>query len=472
MHRIFIQYLAMGASLAFMFAAIAYLRGAADASYSVQLATLLLLLAWSSPLEASLGSLIFKNFKSASMDDVAVISRTDLLILYRVLIVGCSFGVAFALCSNGDSNQIIVVSILIGIFFSARLVEYACRINLVLQGFGLWGQIVINSFTSLKWLASLAVFIAGYKEFYYLLFCHIAIGLISSLFLLRKRLCFVTSLSMGAPSASPTMRVRDDLMSVMGVGLGVISFQLDKLASGIGLDPVDFAQYVFLCTLVFVGPYLLSPVFTLFQQYLVEIRAEDKARSDSNVSVMRLSSLVIAAFTTPLLAVINYIWPENAADFISSQVGIVALASYLNCLAHISYLRFQVEGRFEMIFFQNLTSLLAAFIAFMLVSTINGNLYSIILLAAALGQYVFGVIVEACTRGDWRVLPSSAGFVILCPYLILNLWGEVINFSTISAALISIAAVLIAGFLTEARIVGVTLKRYYQILNNFVNNAR
>lgn len=472
MRRIFLQYLAMIASLALMFAAIAYLRGAADTAYSVQLATLLLLLAWSSPFEASLGSLIFKNFRSVSKEERIVISRKDLLILYRVLIVGSGFGVAFALYSNGDSNKIILTSILIGIFFGVRLVEYACRINLVLLGFGLWGQIAINSFSALKWLASLSVFIVGYNEFLFLLVCHIVIGLVSSIFLIKKRLHFVTSLATEAPSTFPRMRVRDDLMSVMGVGLGVISFQLDKLASGIGLIPADFAQYVFLCTLVFVGPYLLSPVFTLFQQHLVEIPVEDKIRNGLDASVVRISSLVIASFTIPILAAINYLWPVNASNLIFSQVGIIALASYLNCLAHISYLRFQVEGRFEMIIFQNLTSLVAAFIAFTLLSTFNNNLYSLILLAAAFGQYVFGIIVAACSRRDWRVLPSFAGLVILSPYLIINLWGDAVNFITTFTALISIVAVLIVGFLTEARILRVSSRLYFTILKNFVGNAR
>ena len=472
MRRIFIQYLAMGAALALMFTAIAYLRGAADTSYSVQLATLLVLLSWSTLFEASLGTLIFRNFKSLSIRERVVISRKDQLVLYRVLIVGAGFGVAFGLYSDGDSNKGIVTSILIGIFFGVRLVEYACRINLVLLGLGLWSLIAINFFSSFKWIATLCVFIFGYKEFSYLLICHIAIGIISSVLLIRKRLDFVTSLPTEAKNTFPAMRLRDDLMSVIAVGLGVISFQLDKLASGVGLIPTDFAQYVFLCTLVFIGPYILSPVFTLFQQHLVETRVEDKERYDLNASVVRISSLVIAAFTMPLLAMINYMRPVNVADFIFSQVGIISLASYLNCIAHISYLRFQVEGRFEMIFFQNLTSLVAAFITYMLLSKLNNNLYSLILLAAAFGQYVFGVVVSASSVKGWRLTPSFAGLAILSPYLIINLWDEVIDFSTISSAFISIVAVLIAGFLTEARILKVSLGRYCSILKNFVGNAR
>ena len=472
MRRIFIQYLAMGAGLALMFAAIAYLRGAADTSYSVQLATLLILLSWSTVFEASLGSLIFRNFKSFSIQERVKISRKDLLVFYRVLIVGAGFGIAFGLYSDGDSNKTMVSSILIGIFFGARLVEYACRVNLVLLGLGLWGQITVNLFSSLKWLATLSVFIIGYNNFIYLLICHIAIGLVSSVLMIRKRLNFATSLAEQAPNTLTKMRVRDDLMSVIGIGLGVISFQLDKLASGVGLIPTDFAQYVFLCTLVFVGPYLLSPVFTIFQQHLVEIRVEDKESNDWDASVVRISSLVVAAFTMPLLAVIHYIRPVNVADFIFSQVGVISLASYLNCLAHISYLRFQVEGKFEMIFLQNLTSLVAAFIAYTLLTKLNGNIYSLILLAAAFGQYVFGVAVSACAVKDWRLFPSFAGLAILSPYLIINLWDEGIGLSEISTAFISVTAVVIAGFLTEARILGVSLGRYCAILKNFVSNAR
>jgi hypothetical protein len=472
MRRIFIQYLAMGAGLALMFAAIAYLRGAADTSYSLQLATLLILLSWSTLFEASLGSLIFRNFKSVSIQERVIISRKDLLVFYRVLIVGAGFGIAFGLYSDGNSNKTVASSILIGIFFGIRLIEYASRINLVLLGLGLWGQIAVNFFSSLKWLATLSVFIFGCNEFIYLLICHIAIGLVSSVLLIRKRLDFVTSLAAQAPNTFTGMRVRDDLMSVMGVGLGVISFQMDKLVSGVYLNPTDFAQYVFLCTLVFTGPYLLSPVFTLFQQHLVDIRVEDNEKNDWDASVVRLSSLVIAALMMPLLVVINYIRPVNTADYIFSQLGIIALASYLNCLAHISYLRFQVEGRFEMIFYQNLTSLVAAFIAYTLLTKLNSNIYSLILLAAAFGQYVFGVAVSACAVKNWRLFPSFAGLAILSPYLIINLWNEGIGFSEISTAFISITAVVIAGFLTEARILGVSSGRYCTILKNFVGNAR
>lgn len=472
MRRIFIQYLTMGASLALMFSSVAYLRGAADTSYTVQMATLLLLIGWCSPFEASIGSLIFKNLKSASIEERVAISRRDLLILYRVLVVGCSFGVAFALYSNGDSKHLIVNSILIGIFFTIRLVEYACRINLVLLGLGLWGQIAINSFTALKWLISLSVFIVGYKEFIYLLLGHIAVGIISFTFLIRKRLQLVTEISMEATSTISEMRVRDDLLSITGVGLGVLSFQLDKLASGIRLVPADFAQYVFLCTLVFVGPYLLSPVFTLFQQNLAKISLREKASNDSGASVIRLSSLIVVAFWMPLLAVINFAWPVNISYIIYSQMGIILLASYLNCLAHISYLRFQVGGRFRMIFFQNLASATAAFVTLILLSFFNNDLYSLVLLAAALGQYAFGVVVEAIEKREWRVWPSFAGLVIIVPYLMLDLWSKAINIYIIFATLTSLVSILLVGFIIEARTLRVSSKRYYRIVNNFVSSAR
>lgn len=468
MKRIFFQYLAMSASLALMFSATAYLRGSADTSYTLQLATFLILLSWSSPFEASIGNLIFKSFDSVPAAERAVISRRDFMIFYRIMLVGFGFAIAFAFYPNGSLTPGSGIPTLIGLLFVVRLIEYCCRINLILLGYGLWGQIILNSFTALKWLVSIIVFMMGFKEFTYLLIGHIVLGIASSIFLIRKRLQQVISTTIEQVTAIPAMRVRDDLFSVISVGLGVFSFQLDKLAIGASFVSADFAQYVLLCTLVFIGPYLLSPVFSLFQQHLASIHVEDEIMNDFHSSVIRSSALIVTVFSMPLLIFINFVWPVKATNFAHSQAGIIALASYLNCLAHIYYLRYQVSGRVGMIFGQNLTSAITALMTLAVLTVLQSHLYSVILLVAALGQYTFGVVMEAMKSNYRRIWLHFTGLIVLVPYLLLKFWNTPLNMLIAVFLFLSIGMSLIAGIFLEARVSGVDIKSYFRLFHKFV----
>lgn len=448
MRRFLYQYLVMGLSLALMFVATAYLRGAASTIYLSQLATYLIMLNWSSPFEASIGNLIFKRNHALPRQQRANLSRFDSQIILRAILISGGFGIFFAIYPGKDSISSIDIAVGIGSLFLFRFIEYVSRINLLLLGLGQVSQMIVNLFTALKWLAALLLYIIGLEDFEYFILSHVVLSLISSTILVRMRFNQVGSFT--AAEAKSDVHIRDDLLSLISVGLGVFSFQLDKIAVGLFENSSDFGQYVLLCTLLFIGPYVLSPVFSIFQQHFVTVSLDKTNENRTGASVVRVFALLVTAFSLPLLILINFIHSGIASGFAQVQIGIIALASYLNCVTHIQYLRYQTNGKVRLIIFQNLTGAIFASLMLAVINIIECRLYSLVLLAAAFGQYLFGVAREHSLKTVREKLIDIIGPALLVPYLMIYYWNEHVNALTFSIMLFAMVFVTMVGIGSEA----------------------
>lgn len=466
MRRFLYQYLVMGISLALMFAATAYLRGAASVIYLSQLATFLIMLNWSSPFEVSIGNLIFKKNHALPRQQRAKLSRFDSQIILRVILISGGFCVFFAIYPGKDAISSIDIAVGIGILFLFRFIEYASRINLLLLGLGQIAQIIVNLFTALKWLAAWLLYIIGLEDFKYFILSQVALSLISSSILVRMRFNQVGLIP--AADEKSDVHIRDDVLSLISVGLGVFSFQLDKIAVGLLENSSDFGQYVLLCTLLFIGPYVLSPVFSIFQQHFVAVSTDKTNENKTGASVVRVFALLVTAFSLPFLIVINFIHPGIASGFAQVQIGIISLASYLNCVTHIQYLRYQTNGNVRLIMFQNLTGAICASLMLTVIIIIEGRWYSLVLLAAAFGQYLFGVAREYSLKTVREKLIDVIGPALLIPYLMIRYWNEHLNAQAFCIMLFAMVVVIMAGIGTEAWTLHRSMANHFNQMRKFL----
>lgn len=470
MKKFVFQYMSMGASLGLMMLALAFLRGAATAIYVSQLAAFLVLLSFSTPFEAGMGNLAFKTFQNPGRIVMGQLDERDVGILWRALGVGLLFGVGFEFFPKGSYTPSPLTSILIGLLFAVRQVENVSRINLLLHGRGQVGQMSVNLFTAAKWLSTWLLFRMGASWFDVLLFCHIVLGIASATVLVRWRWHCQHVLAGGAVPVGRA-RIQDDVLSIAGVAIGVFSFQLDKLAVGHYMSANDYGQYVLAYTLLFVGPYLLAPVFLLFQQFIVSPPEKGRFVAGIHASVLRIAALTVTAAVLPVLAVVNLLHPGRVSGFAQQQTFVFGLASYLNCLSHIYYLRYQTEGRVELIFKQNLASAACAIMAGLALVLCNSHWYSLVLLSAAAGQYLFGILLDV-KQGIPAHWVSFSGMVILLPFLWCYTSVQLTGVAIAAELAIAICIVVGLGGCLEALALGCSPGSYTRLLFKFVRHAR
>ena len=374
----------MFASVGATFSATAYLKSVGSTEYISQMAVFLMLLSWSSPIETAIGNLVLHNGRY-NQSAKGKKNGLGFPIFYRVVVGSVLLTMVFYTYAWGSLEINNEATLIIVLLFIVRMTEYALKTKAIIVDKIKSAQIYINGFSAFKWGGSTVLFAFGYVDFCSLLTSHIIFGLVDCYIL--NKICAIEYFPENKIGAESELK-RQEALSVIGIVLGVGAFQLDKLAAGYFLDSYAFGQYVLMCSLVFIGPFLLNPIFSLYQQNIV--RDKNKLM-DTGVSILRLVSIVVFVFTLPMLTIVTGLSASKGTFVVDSQVGFVALASFLNCMAHSDYLRYQAEGRLDLILKQNVASLLTGLLSLMIVFLMGVEEFSYVLASAAMGQYIFGV---------------------------------------------------------------------------------
>lgn len=379
------QYVTMACGLLAMYLVLAFLRANSSSNYLSQLATFLIIIAFSTPLEGVIANLVFHFRSKLCIEQEQSDFQLLIVLVPRIFIFSL---ISIAIFSLMQGALIVGTAIALALAIGGRLLESSLRVILLSRGRGYFGLLVVNAFTCLKWVGTFLAFICGWREFTGLAAAHALVSGLSITVLLSGSAIKSTPLRTNTlESAVSTYNL--DFVSFLATIFGVIAYQTDKIVANIITSPDIYGRYVILCSLVFVGPYLLAPIFVQFQQKILSKNPSTSA-DDWGSSIIRLTAIAVALGTLPLLLIMEHVPQYNQKVRVDWQMFLVIVASYLNSVAHISYLRFQAVARPDLILRQNVASFIAAICTGFLLITFNNNLFALPLASAALAQYLYG----------------------------------------------------------------------------------
>jgi hypothetical protein len=453
MRKFALQYVLLFMSLGAMYSSLAYLRAYAPVDYIAQLATLLVLFSWITPIESSLGNLVFRIAYSPREKTAF---PEELPLYVRAILFGIFFGIIFRIYPAGGYEPSILISLLVCIFFSMRLIENILKMSLVSVSQGIHAQGMVNFITFSKWTLCLFVFILGAKSFTFFILCNIALGFLSIFFLYRKKkYTFINFTEKINKFNEKKLTFRDDLVSILSVSLGVLGFQIDKILVGSLSNPGNYGQYVMLCTMVFIGPYLMSPIFSIYQKKIISSKIGDVSSKAMDVSIIRFPALIISVATLLTLKIFDNYFLHTPETIFTKQLGFIAVASYLNCLAHIYYLKYQIYSNFYSILKQNFCCVIFAIIAATIIVLCDSELYSLVIVFAALGQCIYGAINEYKVKNE-KINYKEYLIILNCvPYFLIYTFNPNIN-----SLIILTFITLFSGLLMEAWALGMNFRQY------------
>lgn len=454
-----LQYTMLLISLGAMYSSLAYFRAYASVDFVAQLATILLLFSWITPIESSLGNLVFKTAYSQKKKTTF---PKELPLYIRAIIFGIIFGIIFRVYPAGGYEPSILVSILVCIFFSMRLIENILKISLVSLGEGLNAQMVVNFFTFTKWSLCLIIFILGVKNFSLFMLCNIALGLLS-IFVLYKAKKNIPIFFTERINNKERLTLKDDLISILSITIGVFGFQIDKIIVGFTSTPANYGQYVMLSTMAFIAPYLLSPIFTIYQKKLISSKEPDAKISPIGRSIIRFPALIIMLSTLLILTILDGYFLDISETIFTKQLGFIALASYLNCLAHIYYLKYQIDSDFNSILKQNLWCLIFAITVSLIIIYLDSELYSLVIVFAGLGQYLYGLFNEYNVNKNIFNFKDCFIFLNILPCAAIYLLNP--NFISF---IVIIVSTLFSGLLLEIWALNMNLRQYFYEAKKFL----
>lgn len=392
--KIAFQYVGMATSLLSMFWAVAYLRRDADPAYLGQMATFLILLAWSTPFEVSFGNNLINAAKSRpEVIRQLLYGSFNQQSVLKALLIGCGFSAAFFLYDHSNADIGLLAISGIGLVFAFRLLEYVMRTKLLFRNLGQEAQILTNFLTAARWLAAAFFVMAGFRSFAFFTLAHILLGLASLAALSYLFVSHRFDSDSNIPDAKATS-LWEDLISIAGIVTGVFAFQMDKLSAGRVLSAGAFGEYVSLYTLAFVGPYILNPFITFVLQRLA--LAELSEHGSPEILRRRLGALIrLASLAIGLaipLAVTLFVNMASRPITPQSQilVGFFIAASYLNCISHVYYLGYLAKGSLKSILRQNLVAMTLAAATAATLWLMHSTDFGFILLAAGAGQVAYG----------------------------------------------------------------------------------
>jgi hypothetical protein len=441
MKRLVLQYAGLAANLAAMFWAVAYLRRDAEAVYLSQMAIFLILLAWSTPFEASFGN----GLISAAKNQPGAIrwllhGNFNQSAILKAAVIGCCFAAAFLVYARSGDQATLLAATGIGLIFFARLLEYLLRAKLLFKKLGQESNILTNFFTAAKWVTAALFVMGGLHSFSLFLAAHlgfalVSIGVLSALFLRRR---FDDAAGSGADVGSS---LKSDAVAIAGMALGIFAFQIDKLAAGLVYDAPHFAEYVAAYTLAFIGPYIINPIITLALQRLAiaEISATagiEDIRSKL-AALIRSGAMVINIAIPTIVTIFLSIASRPVSAETQQLIAFVTLSSYLNCLAHAYYVDYLARGDLKAILLQNLTATVIAGITMSALLLLGLRDYGIVLVAAGFGQVMFGM-----AKSDQKV-DGLLLFSILFMALYLTAYARAFPFASFDSYFIP-AAMLIS----------------------------
>lgn len=355
----------------------------ADTKYIEYFSQLLLLLIWISPVEVAIANVLFKMRANNIGQSEALTGD----VFFRLIAAGGGGGAVFYILSNFDD---LIIAIGVGVLIGLRILEYIMKINLIFIGYGQFGQIIVNISTSLKWIIATAFIIGNQARFEYLLFANIAVSayILYRLFLKWNTADKDIKRNDNNPNENHSVGYgfKDDLIGAMGIALALLAYQIDKYSMRYHSSPEEFGQYMILCSQIFIGAQAISPIFTIYQQLL--FKGNERVEVVNCISLIKVMSFIVA-LTVPLVVYLSNVFLNKKMDFIDDQIGIIAMALYLNCMSHINYFNNQSKGQLINICKANARSAGFAVAAVLILFLFNIYIFSFVLVAAGVGQYYF-----------------------------------------------------------------------------------
>ena len=174
-----------------------------------------------------------------------------------------------------------------------------------------------------------------------------------------------------------------------------------------------------------------------------------------DVSIIRFPALIISVATLLVLKIFDSYFFHIPETIFTKQLGFIAIASYLNCIAHIYYLKYQIYSNFNAIIKQNVCCVIFAIIAATIIILCDSQLYSLVIVFAALGQCIYGVINEYRVKNEKINFKEYLIFLNCLPYFLIYAFNPSIN-SLIALTFIT----LLSGLLMEAWALGINFRQY------------
>ena len=350
------------------------------------------------------------------------------------------------------------------------------KTRLLLVHFGQEAQIVINCFTAIKWLVASWILCSITSSFTAFVFVHVGFGLCSVL-LLSLALWKVKPVGCLNGCGNKSVNIGDDVVSILGVGIGVFSYQLDKLGAGHFYDSAQFGEYVSVFTIAFIVHYLLNPVFIVILQRLTAMYSQmdhgvsrQIDRSKSDFAILRLLALGVGLATLILLGPSMNLFSKPLSQVSYINIAYFVFASYLNCIAHIYYLDYLARGALVLILLQNITAALFAIAVFLFLWSTGGATYAMILVAAGVGQCVYGMARRLFVEKIGFDILEHACTVILALFLLIYIKVLAVNGYSV---VLFFSGLLLYGIAIhcEARLLRVSLKNLFSLVLQFPTKA-
>jgi hypothetical protein len=358
------------------------------------LALLLILIGWNSIAESAMGNLVFRMIYLNSSGSKKVPRLSFFSLSTKALLWSAVVAIFITIHPAVGENELFSIGAMMVFVILLRLMEATVRIINLTRGSGLRAQLIVNFCGGMKWLTAGILYYCLSVNFLIILSCHVVFSIASIALQLRGN---HIQLGVGTEDRTEQSLVKsrkDELVIFLGIALGVLGFQLDKITASISTTPSSYASYIIIANIIFFVTYFLGPIFSAIQQSRL-------ARVIEEPSTLNNDSLLIrcAAFTAINVVVLLLVAAEKLKVGIvitphQTDLVVLGVAVYFNCLAHNSYIRYQVTGQLTEIVKQNALSVAIAIFGVFGVLGSNNDQFSIIVLCAAVAQYSYGIKYE------------------------------------------------------------------------------